>query len=240
MSWSSSVLESVTIRTYSQWSINVIKGRCKIRHREILVTYIKQLIWATPLGVTCFGSRVMRHRGNGEADRLAEGGKQSLGRSGSHSKPPPTITRFRESFDPPSKTRGLSAIFHTVRNGIQTEVDHPRHVGSSSSHKICTEIKNYLSKSLRNQAKQLARTICVGYANASQRIFAKCQQRVWTAVGQQKKGLADQKRYLVDNELVPSNSYEGFRDYFSHDPWKAKPEGGQNYFDSGAQCSGRK
>ena len=81
--------QDVTIRSDSQWSINVITGKWKARSHKTLVNYIKSIIRAGSIKVRLSWIKAHAgHEGNERADRLAEEGKQSLGRFGTTSLPP--------------------------------------------------------------------------------------------------------------------------------------------------------
>ena len=77
---------TLTIRSDSLWSINVITGKWKARRHKILVNYVKALIKASPTRIHLQWIKAhVGHEGKERADRLAEEGKNSLGRVWGHS-----------------------------------------------------------------------------------------------------------------------------------------------------------
>ena len=80
---------TVTIRSDSLWSIKVIKGIWRAMKHKPLVNHIKTLITNSPVKVQLDWIKAQAgHEGNERADRLAEEGKNSVGRLGTNSLPP--------------------------------------------------------------------------------------------------------------------------------------------------------
>ena len=80
---------TVSIKSDSLWSIKVMKGIWRAMRHKQLVNYIKSLIRNSSLKVQLEWIKAhVGFEGNERADRLAEEGKNSIGRFGTNSLPP--------------------------------------------------------------------------------------------------------------------------------------------------------
>ena len=218
----------VTIRTDSQWSINVLKGIWKVRHHKVLVNYIKSLIKATPLKVTL--SWIKGHsgiEGNERADRLAEEGKASLGRFGASALPIETTTPGITIKEGSNLTRSLTEACkqtYVQREAVPRRpwITQDTLVGLSEARQAESR-QDHSAKQLRNKAKRLARKDRIRWIH--ERLTedpSENNKNMWSTARQQKRGFQGKKRHLVvEGKPVPwSETHKAFRDYLENTQWK--------------------
>ena len=226
----------ITIKTDSQWSINVLKGIWKVRHHKTLVNHIKSVIRATPLKVTL--TWIKGHsgiEGNERADRLADAGKGSLGRFGTSAMPVETTTQNTQVREGCSITKSM--IEACKQTYVQREVV-PRRpwisqdtLAALAAARQAEANQEHNAKQLRNQAKRLARKDRIRWIH--ERLTedpSDNNKNMWSTARQQKTGFQGKKRHLVvEGKPVPwSQTHKAFRDFLQGSQWKALAQSPEN------------
>ena len=218
----------VTIRTDSQWSINVITRKWKARSHKTLVNYIKSIIRSASIKVRLSWIKAHAgHEGNERADKLAEEGKQSLGRFGASSMPPELKrTELPRSF----KVDPVSGLLEASRQVFSPKEVRPKRpwitqatLEALAKARKAEADQDHNAKSLRNAAKRSAKRDRVNWIHAQLLSDnSEYQRGMWQTARNQKRGFQGRKRHLVvDNRAVPwSKVHEAFRDHLQNMQWK--------------------
>ena len=207
---------TLTIRSDSLWSINVITGKWKARRHKILVNYVKALIKASPTRIHLQWIKAhVGHEGNERADRLAEEGKNSLGRFGTTA-PSVDVREVNESQDISGDPAAhmLEASKQTFcKRTIRPRrpwITQPTLEALQDARKAEAD-QDHNAKSLRNQAKRLAKKDRIRWIHAQlTKDPGQYQQNMWNVAKNQKKGFQGRKRHLVvDNKPIPWSQTQG-------------------------------
>ena len=221
--------EAATIRSDSQWSIKVIKGIWRPSRHKPLVNYIRKLLRDFPVKIHLEWIKAhVGHEGNERADRLAEEGKNSIGRLGTNSLPPPLRTVSSNSPNPEVVVTGLQEAARQTFGFKQLKPKRPWISQATllllAQARLAESNQDHNAKALRNQAKRGARKDRVNWIHARlTEDQSQYQKEMWSAARGQKRGFQGKKRHLiVDNKPVPwSQTHKAFRDHLQNCQWKS-------------------
>ena len=225
--------EAATIRSDSQWSIKVIKGIWRPSRHKQLVNYIRRLLRDFPVKIHLEWIKAHAgHEGNERADRLAEEGKNSIGRFGTNSLPPLLRVVSSNSPNPGVVVSGLQEAARQTFGFKQLKPKRPWITQSTllllAQARLAESNQDHNAKTLRNQAKRGARKDRINWIHARlTEDQGQYQQEMWSAARGQKRGFQGKKRHLiVDNKPVPwSQTHKAFRDHLQNNQWKSTGEG---------------